>query len=197
MNEEWDMQVWTGLGNPGAQYAMHRHNVGFMAMDAIAEVHDFGPVKKQFQGWTQEGRIGGQKILLLKPATFMNESGRSVGDALRFYKLGVEALTVFHDELDIAPFRVKVKTGGGTAGHNGLRSIDQHLGPDFRRVRLGIGHPGHKDRVTGHVLGNYAKSEIEPLSDLLGALAAEAHWLAEGDDVRFVNDIALRLGDAA
>ncbi|APX67050.1 aminoacyl-tRNA hydrolase [Sphingomonas sp. gentR] len=191
------MQVWTGLGNPGAQYAMHRHNVGFMAMDAIAEVHDFGPVKKQFQGWTQEGRIGGQKILLLKPATFMNESGRSVGDALRFYKLGVEALTVFHDELDIAPFRVKVKTGGGTAGHNGLRSIDQHLGPDFRRVRLGIGHPGHKDRVTGHVLGNYAKSEIEPLSDLLGALAAEAHWLAEGDDVRFVNDIALRLGDAA
>lgn len=191
------MQVWTGLGNPGAQYAMHRHNVGFMAMDAIAEVHDFGPVKKQFQGWTQEGRIGGQKILLLKPATFMNESGRSVGDALRFYKLGVDALTVFHDELDIAPFRVKVKTGGGTAGHNGLRSIDQHLGPDFRRVRLGIGHPGHKDRVTGHVLGNYAKAEIEPLSDLLGALAAEAHWLAEGDDVRFVNDIALRLGDAA
>ncbi|MCT8002575.1 aminoacyl-tRNA hydrolase [Sphingomonas sanguinis] len=191
------MQVWTGLGNPGPQYAMHRHNVGFMAMDAIAEVHDFGPVKKQFQGWTQEGRIGGQKILLLKPATFMNESGRSVGDALRFYKLGVEALTVFHDELDIAPFRVKVKTGGGTAGHNGLRSIDQHLGPDFRRVRLGIGHPGHKDRVTGHVLGNYAKAEIEPLSDLLGAVAAEAHWLAEGDDVRFVNDIALRLGDAA
>ncbi len=191
------MQVWTGLGNPGPQYAMHRHTVGFMAMDAIAEVHDFGPVKKQFQGWTQEGRIGGQKILLLKPATFMNESGRSVGDALRFYKLGVEALTVFHDELDIAPFRVKVKTGGGTAGHNGLRSIDQHLGPDFRRVRLGIGHPGHKDRVTGYVLGNYAKAEIEPLSDLLGAVSAEAHWLAEGDDVRFVNDVALRMGDAA
>ncbi len=191
------MQVWTGLGNPGPQYAMHRHNVGFMAMDAIAEVHDFGPVKKQFQGWTQEGRIGGQKILLLKPATFMNESGRSVGDALRFYKLGVEALTVFHDELDIAPFRVKVKTGGGTAGHNGLRSIDQHLGPDFRRIRLGIGHPGHKDRVTGYVLGNYAKAEIDPLSDLLGAVAAEAHWLAEGDNVRFVNDVALRLGEAA
>lgn len=191
------MQVWAGLGNPGPQYAMHRHNVGFMAMDAIAEVHDFGPVKKQFQGWTQEGRIGAEKILLLKPATFMNESGRSVGDALRFFKLGVEALTVFHDELDIAPFRVKVKRGGGTAGHNGLRSIDQHLGPDFRRVRLGIGHPGHKDRVTGHVLGNYAKAEIEPLSDLLGAVSAEAHWLAEGDEVRFVNDVALRLGDAA
>ena len=130
-------------------------------VDAIAEVHGFGPVKKQFQGWTQEGRIGTEKVLLLKPATFMNDSGRAIGEALRFYKLDAEALTVFHDELDLAPFKVKVKTGGGTAGHNGLRSIDQHLGPDFRRVRIGIGHPGHKDRVTGYVLGNYAKSEIE------------------------------------
>ncbi len=188
-----NVQLWAGLGNPGASYAMHRHNVGFMAMDAIAAVHDFGPVKKQFQGWTQEGRLGSAKILLLKPATFMNDSGRSIGEALRFYKLDVSALTVFHDELDIAPFRVKVKTGGGTAGHNGLRSTDQHLGPDFRRVRIGIGHPGHKDKVTNHVLGNYAKSEIEPLSDLLGAIAAEARWLAEGDDVRFMNDVAMRL----
>jgi PTH1 family peptidyl-tRNA hydrolase len=187
------MQIWAGLGNPGAQYAMHRHNVGFMAVDAIAEVHGFGAVKKQFGGWTQEGRIGSARVLLLKPATFMNDSGRSIGEALRFYKLGVDALTVFHDELDLDPFRVKVKTGGGTAGHNGLRSTDQHLGPDFRRVRLGIGHPGHKDRVTGHVLGNYSKSEIEPLSDLLGALAAEAPWLAAGDDVRFMNEVALRL----
>ncbi|KQM63818.1 peptidyl-tRNA hydrolase [Sphingomonas sp. Leaf17] len=187
------MQLWAGLGNPGASYAMHRHNVGFMAMDAIAALHDFGPVKKQFQGWTQEGRLGSTRILLLKPATFMNDSGRSIGEALRFYKLDVDALTVFHDELDIAPFRVKVKTGGGTAGHNGLRSTDQHLGPDFRRVRIGIGHPGHKDRVTNHVLGNYAKSEIEPLSDLLGAIAAEARWLAEGDDVRFMNDVAMRM----
>ena len=189
------MQIWAGLGNPGAQYAMQRHNVGFMAIDAIAEVHGFGPVRKQFQSWTQEGRIGTAKILLLKPGTFMNESGRAIGEALRFYKLGPDALTVFHDELDIDPFRVKVKTGGGTAGHNGLRSTDQHLGPDFRRVRLGIGHPGHKDRVTGYVLGNYAKSEIEPLSDMLGAVAAEAHWLAEGDDVRFMNDVALRMGE--
>ena len=187
------MQLWVGLGNPGAQYALQRHNVGFMAADAIAEVHDFGPVKKAFQGWTQEGRIGPEKILLLKPATFMNESGRSVGEALRFYKLGMDALTVFHDELDLAPFKVKVKTGGGTAGHNGLRSTDQHLGPDFRRVRLGIGHPGHKDRVTGYVLGNYAKAEIEPLSDMLGAIAAEAAWLAAGDDVRFMNDVAVRM----
>ena len=134
------MQLWVGLGNPGAQYALHRHNVGFMAADVIAEMHGFGPVQKKFQGWLQEGRIAGIRILLFKPATFMNESGRAVGEALRFYKLGIDALTVFHDELDLAPFKVKVKTGGGTAGHNGLRSIDQHLGPDFRRVRLGIGH---------------------------------------------------------
>ena len=123
----------------------------------------------------------------------MNDSGLSVGDALRFYKLKTDALTVFHDELDLAPFKVKVKMGGGTAGHNGLRSIDQHFGSDFRRVRIGIGHPGHKDRVTGYVLGNYAKNEIEPLSDLLGALAAEAPLLAGGDDVRFMSEVALRL----
>ena len=187
------MQLWVGLGNPGAQYALHRHNVGFMAADVIAEMHGFGPVQKKFQGWLQEGRIGGEKVLLLKPATFMNESGRSVGEALRFYKLGIDALTVFHDELDLAPFKVKVKTGGGTAGHNGLRSIDQHLGPDFRRVRLGIGHPGHKDRVTGHVLGNYAKAEIDDLTDMLAAIGAEAGWLAKGDDPRFMSDVALRM----
>ena len=186
------MHLWVGLGNPGAQYALHRHNVGFMAADVMAEMHGFGPVQKKFQGWLQEGRIGGEKVLLLKPATFMNESGRSVGEALRFYKLGIEALTVFHDELDLAPFKVKVKTGGGTAGHNGLRSIDQHLGPDFRRVRLGIGHPGHKDRVTGHVLGNYAKAEIDDLTDMLAAIGAEAEWLAKGDDPRFMSDVALR-----
>ena len=189
------MQVWVGLGNPGPQYALNRHNVGFMALDTIAEVHNFGPVMKKFQGWVQEGRIGTQKVLLLKPATFMNESGRAVGEALRFYKLGTEALTVFHDELDLAPFKVKVKRGGGSAGHNGLRSIDQHLGPDFRRVRLGIGHPGHKDRVNGYVLGNYAKAELDPLTDMLGAVAAEAEWLAKGDDVRFMSDVALRMQD--
>lgn len=187
------MQIWVGLGNPGALYAMHRHNVGFMAADAIAEVHGFSPVKKAFQGWTQEGRIGGEKILLLKPATFMNESGRAIGEAMRFYKLDMGDVTVFHDELDLAPFKVKVKIGGGTAGHNGLRSTEAHIGNAFRRVRIGIGHPGHKDRVTGHVLGNYAKSEIEPLSDMLGAVAAEADWLAKGDDARFMNEVALRL----
>jgi PTH1 family peptidyl-tRNA hydrolase len=189
------VQLWVGLGNPGAQYAMHRHNVGFMATDTIAEVHGFGPVQKKFQGWLQEGRIGTHKVLLLKPATFMNESGRAVGEAMRFYKLGLEALTVFHDELDLAPFKVKVKQGGGTAGHNGLRSIDQHLGADFRRVRLGIGHPGHKDRVTGYVLGNFAKAETDDLADMLGAVAAEAEWLAKGDGTRFMNDVALRQQD--
>ena len=163
-----------------------------MALDTIAEVHGFGPVQKKFQGWAQDGRIGSERIILLKPATFMNESGRAVSEALRFYKLGPDALTVFHDELDLAPFKVKVKQGGGHAGHNGLRSIDQHVGPDFRRVRLGIGHPGHKDRVTGHVLGNYAKAEQDDLVEMLGAVSAEAGWLASGDNVRFMNDVALR-----
>ena len=189
------MQLWVGLGNPGPQYALHRHNVGFMVLDTLAEFHNIGPVQKKFQGWLQEGRIGGEKILLLKPATYMNESGRAVGEALRFYKLATDALTVFHDELDLAPFKVKVKQGGGTAGHNGLRSIDQHLGPDFRRVRLGIGHPGHKDRVTGHVLGNFAKAEMDPLADMLGAIAGEAEWLAKGDNARFMSDVALRQQD--
>ncbi|MCW4461777.1 aminoacyl-tRNA hydrolase [Sphingomonas sp. BT-65] len=190
------MQLWVGLGNPGPQYAMNRHNVGFMAADAIAEVHGFTPPAKKFQGWLQEGRVGGEKILLLKPATYMNESGRSIRAAMDFYKLGEADVTVFHDELDLAPFKVKVKRGGGAAGQNGIRSAIQHLGPEFRRVRIGIGHPGHKDRVTGYVLGNYAKSEIEDLSDLLGAIAAEAEWLAKGDDARFMSDIALRLQQA-
>ncbi|AKM10074.1 aminoacyl-tRNA hydrolase [Croceicoccus naphthovorans] len=193
------MQLWVGLGNPGAKYALNRHNIGFMAMDTIAEVHGFGPVQKKFSGWLQEGRIGTNKVLLLKPATFMNDSGVSVQEAMRFYKLSIDALTVFHDELDLAPFKVKVRMGGGLAGHNGLRSIDKHLSsigsPDFRRVRIGIGHPGSKDRVTGHVLGNYAKAEMDDLVAMLGGIAAEAEWLAKGDDARFMSDLALRLQD--
>ena len=197
--EDWGdftpVQIWVGLGNPGAQYAMHRHNVGFMAADAIAEVHDFEPAKKAFSGWTRQGRIGGHRILILKPATFMNDSGRSVRAAVDFFKKSAEDVTVFYDELDLAPFKVKVKVGGGTAGHNGIRSLDAHIGNAFRRVRIGIGHPGHKDKVTRHVLGNYAKAETEELSDLLAAIAAEADWLAKGDDARFMSDIALRLQD--
>lgn len=187
------MQIWAGLGNPGASYAMHRHNVGFMAADTIAAAHGFGPWKLRFQGLASEGRIGTAKILLLKPQTFMNESGRSIRAAMDFFKVDEAAVTVLYDELDLDPFRVKVKIGGGAAGHNGIRSTIAHIGPDFRRVRLGIGHPGHKDRVTGYVLGAYAKAEQDDLVDMLGAVAAEAHWLAEGDDVRFMNDVALRL----
>jgi PTH1 family peptidyl-tRNA hydrolase len=189
------MQIWAGLGNPGAQYALHRHNVGFMAADAIAAVHGFGPWQKKFRGLTSEGRVGRHKVLLLKPQTFMNDSGDAVQQALKFYKLETDALTAFHDELDLAPFKVKVRIGGGLAGHNGLRSINASLGADFRRVRIGIGHPGpgQKEKVTPHVLGNYAKAEMEPLADLLGAIAAEAEWLADGDDARFMSEVALRL----
>ena len=189
------MQIWVGLGNPGAQYAMQRHNVGFMVADIIAEVHGFGPWQKKFRSLISEGRLGRHRILLLKPQTFMNDSGDAAQQALRFYKLDLDKLTVFHDELDLSPFKVKVRVGGGLAGHNGLRSIDASLGPEFRRVRIGIGHPGpgRKDLVTPHVLGKYAKSEMEPLSDLLAAIAAEAEWLAEGDDARFMSEVALRI----
>lgn len=190
------MQLWAGLGNPGAQYALHRHNAGFMALDALADFHDFEAPKKRFLGWAIEARLaherGSEKLLLLKPATFMNDSGQSIGEAMRFYKLEPQDVTVFYDELDLDPFRVKVKRGGGTAGHNGIRSTVAHIGENFRRVRLGIGHPGHKDKVTGHVLGNFAKAEMDDLAEMLGAVAAEAHWLAAGDDVRFMNDVALR-----
>ncbi len=174
---------------------MHRHNIGFMVIDAIAEIQGLPMPAKKFQGWVQETRIGDDKIILLKPATFMNESGRSVRAAMDFYKLTPADITVFYDELDLVPFKVKVKIGGGAAGHNGIRSMIDHIGADFKRVRLGIGHPGHKDRVTGYVLGNFHKSEIDDLADLLGAVAAEAEWLAKGDDVRFMNDVAMRLTD--
>ena len=187
------MKLFAGLGNPGAQYALHRHNIGFMAVDAIAALYGFGAWKTRFQGLASEGRIGDHKVTLLKPATFMNDSGRSVGEALRFFKLDpATALTVFYDELDLEPMKLRVKHGGGAAGHNGIRSIDAHVGNDYTRVRLGIGHPGHKDRVTGHVLGNFAKVEMEPLADLLGAVAAEVPWLLAGDEARFMNEVARR-----
>ena len=165
-----------------------------MAVDAIAALHGFGPWKSRLSGaGAAKGASGATRLLLLKPATFMNDSGRSVGEAVRFYKLDpAEALTVFYDELDLEPLKVRVKHGGGAAGHNGIRSIDAHVGPDYRRVRLGIGHPGHKDRVTRHVLGNFAKAEMEPLADLLGAVAAEVPWLLAGDEARFMSEVARR-----
>ncbi|MFQ3595753.1 MAG: aminoacyl-tRNA hydrolase [Sphingomonadaceae bacterium] len=190
------MRILAGLGNPGPAYAHHRHNVGFMAVDAIAAAHGLGPWRARFQGQACEGRLGEAKVTLLKPMTFMNESGRSVGEAMRYLRLAPKDVTVFYDELDLAPFKVKVKTGGGAAGHNGIRSIMQHIGPDFERVRIGIGHPGHKDRVTPHVLGPWAKAEEAPLADLLADIAALAPLLAAGEPVRFMNDLALRRQEA-
>ena len=186
------MKIFAGLGNPGASHVLHRHNIGFMAVDAIAHRHGFGPWKARFLGLASEGRIGDDRLLLLKPATFMNDSGRSVGEAVRFFKSDpATALTVLYDELDLDPLRVKVKHGGGAAGHNGIRSIDAHLGPDYARVRLGIGHPGHKDRVTGHVLGNYAKADMAPLGEFLSAVADAVPWLLAGDAPRFMSEVAL------
>jgi PTH1 family peptidyl-tRNA hydrolase len=186
------MLLFAGLGNPGPAYAMHRHNVGFMAVEAIAAVHGFSPWRARFQGLVAEGRLGPSRVMLLKPMTFMNESGRSVGETLSWLKLAPEALTVFYDELDLPPFRVKVKTGGGAAGHNGIRSIIQHVGAEFARVRIGIGHPGHKDRVTPYVLGNWAKEEQPALAALLDDMADLALLLAAGDHARFMSDLALR-----
>ncbi|MEM1234328.1 MAG: aminoacyl-tRNA hydrolase [Pseudomonadota bacterium] len=186
------MHLFVGLGNPGAKYAMNRHNIGFMAVDRIAEDHGFAPWRGKFQGSVSEGRLGDEKVLLLKPETFMNKSGQSVGEAIRFYKLAPADVTVFHDELDLAPAKLKVKQGGGHAGHNGLRSIHGHVGEDYRRVRLGIGHPGHKDAVSGYVLGNFAKADSDWLEDLLRGISDGAAELARGDNGRFMNAVALR-----
>jgi len=186
------MRLFVGLGNPGAKYAHNRHNVGFMALDRIASDHGFGLWRGKFQGSVTEGRLGREKVILLKPETFMNLSGQSVGEAMRFYKLAPDDLMVFHDELDLAPGKIRVKKGGGHAGHNGLRSIHQHIGPDYGRVRIGIGHPGHKDRVSGYVLHDFAKADAEWLDDLLRGIADGVVDLAEGDSARFLNAIGLR-----
>lgn len=185
------MLLFAGLGNPGAKYASHRHNVGFMAADAIARRHSFSPWTKKFQAEVAEGRLGTEKILLIKPQTYMNNSGQAIGEALRFYKLGPESLTVFYDELDLAPAKLRVKTGGGAGGHNGIKSIDAHVGKDYRRVRIGIGHPGVKELVHNHVLGDFAKADCEWVEPLLDAIAANADLLAKGDDSGFMNKISL------
>ncbi|MGQ0567584.1 MAG: aminoacyl-tRNA hydrolase [Gemmobacter sp.] len=186
------MRLWAGLGNPGAAYAGHRHNVGFMAVDRIAADHGFGPWKRAFRGEVAEGRMGGDKVVLLKPQTFMNLSGEAVAEALRFWKLAAADLTVFHDELDLAPGKVRVKQGGGHAGHNGLRSIHAHVGEAYARVRIGIGHPGHKDAVAGYVLHDFAKADAAWLDPLLQGLSEGAIPLAAGDAARFQNAVALR-----
>lgn len=187
------MKVFVGLGNPGSEYARHRHNVGFMALDRIADVHRFSGWKKRFQALTADGSIGDERVLLIKPQTYMNDSGQSVGEALRFLKLDVADLYVFHDELDLAPGKLKVKTGGGNAGHNGLRSISAHIGNEYARVRIGIGHPGSKDLVSGYVLHDFAKADAAWLDPLLDAMAASAGRLAGGATDRFMGDVARAL----
>lgn len=186
------MRLWAGLGNPEPGMARQRHNIGFMAIDAIARRHGFSPWRQRFKGQVAEGMVGGEKILALKPMTYMNASGESVQQAAAFYKLGPADITAFHDELDLAPGRVRVKRGGGAAGHNGLRSMDRQLGsPDYWRVRLGIGHPGHKDRVTGHVLGDFAKVDQPWLAELLDAVADAAPMLARDEPEAFMTRVAM------
>ena len=190
------MLLWVGLGNPEPAMARQRHNIGFMAADAIAQRHGFGPWRQRFKGLTADGAIGGAKILLLKPMTYMNDSGASVQAATAFFKIAPDAVTAFHDELDLVAGRLRVKRGGGAAGHNGLRSMDRMLGAqDYWRVRLGIGHPGHKDRVTGHVLGDFARADQSWLVPFLDAVAAEAPLLAAGRDADFMTRIALVMQD--
>ncbi|MBV1901895.1 MAG: aminoacyl-tRNA hydrolase [Kordiimonadaceae bacterium] len=187
------MLLFVGLGNPGNKYENHRHNVGFMAVDEIVRRHNFLPGKKRWQSLTHEGRLGSEKIIVVKPQTFMNESGRAIGEAMRFFKLDPSQVIVFYDELDLAFGKVKVKTGGGAAGHNGIRSITAHIGADFTRVRIGIDHPGDKDRVHSHVLGDFAKCEMPELDKTLDAIARECGYLAKEDTPRFLSQIALHL----
>ncbi|WP_037310863.1 aminoacyl-tRNA hydrolase [Ruegeria halocynthiae] len=186
------MKLFVGLGNPGSKYARNRHNIGFMAVDRIAEDHGFGPWKSKFQAGIAEGRLGREKVLLLKPQTFMNRSGQAVGEAMRFYKLESTDVTIFHDELDLAPGKVRVKAGGGHAGHNGLRSIHEHISPAYDRVRLGIGHPGRKEMVSPYVLGDFAKADAQWLDDVLRGVSEGAGHLADGDGGKFMNAVALR-----
>jgi PTH1 family peptidyl-tRNA hydrolase len=179
------MQLFVGLGNPESKYAKNRHNVGFMAIDALAAAYGFGDFREKYHGLLAEGQIGTQKVLLLKPQTFMNKSGVSVSEAVNFFKLDGSQIVVFYDELDLPPGKLRMRRGGGFAGHNGLRSINAHMGADFRRARLGIGHPGDKARVTGHVLGDFAKADADWLADFLKALADHAPLLAAGDDATY------------
>ncbi len=187
------MKLLVGLGNPGAEYALHRHNIGFMALDRIAERHRLAPWRKKFSALVTEGDIGGERALLVKPQTYMNESGRSVQEAAHFHKVALADIVVLHDELDLAPAKLRVKTGGGNAGHNGLRSISAHMGNEYVRVRLGIGHPGAKELVHNWVLGNFAKADAVWLDAILDAIAVSAPRLVDGKFERFQTDVAQAL----
>jgi PTH1 family peptidyl-tRNA hydrolase len=187
------MRLVVGLGNPGARYAGNRHNIGFMAADAIARRHRFGPWRKRFHGVASEGSIGDQKAILLLPGTFMNESGRAVAEAASFYKLGVDDIVVLHDEIELAPAKLRVKVGGGIAGHNGLRSISAHVGNEYKRVRIGVGHPGDRDMVHNHVLSDFAKSEKEWVTALCDIIADSAELLTKDEDSSFQNKVHLAM----
>jgi len=188
------MHLLVGLGNPGDKYRGNRHNIGFMAVDAIARRHGFPAFREKFQGLVSEGTVDGERVLLLKPQTFMNASGDSVQAATRFYKIPTAEVTVLYDELDLIPGKVRIKRGGGNGGHNGLRSIDPQIGTDYRRVRLGIGHPGSKDRVMPWVLGDFSKADAEWLEPLLACLADNAGMILRGDDNGLMNKLALAVG---
>jgi PTH1 family peptidyl-tRNA hydrolase len=187
------MRLFVGLGNPGSKYAHNRHNIGFMAVDEIARRHGFSPWRRRFQGMTSEGSLDQEKVILLRPETFMNESGRAVQDALNFFKLGVDDVVVFQDELELPPAKLRVKVGGGIAGHNGLRSISAHIGNDYRRVRLGIGHPGVKELVHSYVLSDFAKDDRPWVSSLCEAIADNAGLLAANSDSTFQNKVHLAM----
>lgn len=186
------MKLFVGLGNPGKKYTNNRHNIGFMALNQIANDHSFSQWKNKFQGQITDGKLGDEKVILLKPETFMNLSGQSVSETIKFYKIKIEDIIVFHDELDLAPAKLRVKISGGHAGHNGLRSIHQHIGADYHRVRMGIGHPGHKDRVANYVLSDFAKNDQNWLQDLLFGISDGAIYLANNDAGKFMNAVAMR-----
>jgi PTH1 family peptidyl-tRNA hydrolase len=187
------MLLFVGLGNPGTRYVANRHNIGFMAVEAIARSHGLGPWRRRFQGVATEGPIGPERVLLLRPETYMNDSGRAVAEAARFYKLTPDAIVVFHDEIDLAPAKLRVKTGGGNAGHNGLRSISAHVGNDYHRVRIGVGHPGSKELVHPYVLSDFARSERPWVEALTGIIADNAELLARGEHASFQNKVHLAM----
>jgi len=187
------MRLFVGLGNPGAKHAGNRHNIGFMVVEEIAKRHSFAPWRRRFQGVATEGTIGREKVLLLLPGTYMNESGRAVAEAMHFYKMPLGDIVVLHDEIELPPAKVRVKTGGGIAGHNGLRSISAHVGNDYRRVRIGVGHPGVKELVHAHVLGDFAKSERPWVETLCDVIADNAELLAQGKDSSFQNKVHLAM----